>query len=143
MDKDIPNDIRLTTEEVKQLYEGDQELTDEQIETIKDFMALAAVIAYEGLTKKTLVLNNPEQKDGTWTPNPIYVILKNGLNPSALVGYIAKKRFICVSVICGKASFPDQRIDFELLSAGRRRVSFSAQNQAVSHQNHSGGFLVL
>ena len=65
MDKDIPNDIRLTTEEVKQLYEGDQELTDEQIETIKDFMALAAVIAYEGLTKKTLVLNNPEQKDGT------------------------------------------------------------------------------
>ena len=48
------------------------------------------------------------------------------LNPSALVGYIAKKRFICVSVICGKASFPDQRIDLELLSAGRRRVSFSA-----------------
>jgi hypothetical protein len=48
------------------------------------------------------------------------------LKTSALVGYIAKKRFICVSVICGKASFPDQRIDLELLSAGRRRVSFSA-----------------
>ena len=51
---------------------------------------------------------------------------KNSLNPSALVGYLIKKRFLCVSVICGKASFPDQRIDLELLSAGRRRVSFSA-----------------
>ena len=61
------------------------------------------------------------------------------LKTSALVGYIANNRFICVSVICGKASFPDQRIDLELLSAGRRRVSFSALNQAVSHQKHSGG----
>ncbi len=49
-----------------------------------------------------------------------------GLKTSALVGYIANNRFICVSVICGKASFPDQRIDLQLLSAGRRRVSFSA-----------------
>ena len=50
------------------------------------------------------------------------------INPSALVGYVAKNRFLCVSVICGKASFPDQRIDLQLLSAGRRRVSFSAPN---------------
>lgn len=48
------------------------------------------------------------------------------LKTSALVGYIANNRFICVSIICGKASYPDQRIDLELLSAGRVRVSFSA-----------------
>jgi hypothetical protein len=49
------------------------------------------------------------------------------INPSALVGYVAKNRFLCVSVICGKASFPDQRIDFETTSGSEVRVSFSAQ----------------
>lgn len=46
MDIDIPEEGRLTTEEVRQLVEGGEQLTDEQVETIKDFMALAAVIAY-------------------------------------------------------------------------------------------------
>ena len=59
-------------------------------------------------------------------PKPL---LQRGLNPSALVAYNAKKCFICVSVICGKASFPDQRIDFEKVERSDNRVSFSAHNE--------------
>ena len=54
MDKDILNEGRLTTEEIRQYVEGGEKLTDEQIETINDFIALAAVITYEDLKKKAL-----------------------------------------------------------------------------------------
>lgn len=52
MDIDIPEEGRLTTEEVRQSVEGGENLTDEQVETIKDFMALAVVITYEALKKE-------------------------------------------------------------------------------------------
>lgn len=51
------DDIRLTTDEIKKYCKFN--LTDEQIEVVKDFMALAAVITYEGLKKK-LGLSNGE-----------------------------------------------------------------------------------
>ncbi len=54
MDIDLPEEGRLTAEEIRQLVEGGENLTDEQVETIKDFIALAAVIAYEGLKKEAL-----------------------------------------------------------------------------------------
>lgn len=54
MDIDLPEEGRLTAEEIRQLVEGGENLTDEQIETINDFIALAAVIAYEGLKKEAL-----------------------------------------------------------------------------------------
>ena len=65
MDIDNPNEGRLTTEEINQLVEGSENLTDEQIETIKDFVSLAAVIAYGGLKKEALGLNSREQEDAT------------------------------------------------------------------------------
>lgn len=54
MDEDILKESPLTTEEIRQCVEGGEKLTDEQIETIKDFIALAAVITYEDLKKKAL-----------------------------------------------------------------------------------------
>lgn len=57
MDIDIPEEGRLTTEEVRQSVEGGELLTDEQVETIKDFVSLVAVIAYEGLKKEALGKN--------------------------------------------------------------------------------------
>ena len=48
----MEDEYRLTTEEVRQNYDGDQELTDEQVEMIKDFVQLAAVITYEGALKE-------------------------------------------------------------------------------------------
>ena len=54
MDEDILKESPLTTEEIRQYVEGGEKLTDEQIETIKDFIALAAVITYEDLKKKAL-----------------------------------------------------------------------------------------
>ena len=65
MDIDLPEEGRLTTEEVRQSIEGGENLTDEQIETINDFIALAAVIAYEGLKREVLALNSQEQMDET------------------------------------------------------------------------------
>ena len=52
MDIDLPEEGRLTREEIRQSIEGGENLTDEQVETIKDFVSLAAVIAYEGLKKE-------------------------------------------------------------------------------------------
>ena len=43
-------DIRLTPEEVRQYVK--QDLTDEQAEMLRDFLAQYAVIVYEGFTKK-------------------------------------------------------------------------------------------
>ena len=43
-------DIRLSTEEIRNLYKGD--LTDEQVEQLKDFLALYAVIVYEAASKQ-------------------------------------------------------------------------------------------
>ena len=63
MDIDLPEEGRLTAEEIRQLVKGGEKLTDEQVETIKDFITLAAVITYEGLKKETLGLNNQEQND--------------------------------------------------------------------------------
>ena len=57
MDIDLPEEGRLTTEEVRQSVEGGELLTDEQVETIKDFVSLVAVIAYEGLKKEALGKN--------------------------------------------------------------------------------------
>jgi hypothetical protein len=57
MDIDLPEEGRLTAEEIRQLVKGGEKLTDEQIETINDFIALAAVIAYEGLKKEALGKN--------------------------------------------------------------------------------------
>ena len=57
MDIDIPEEGRLTREEIRQLVKGGEKLTDEQIETFNDFVALAAVIAYEGLKKEALGKN--------------------------------------------------------------------------------------
>lgn len=48
----ILEDGRLTNEEIKSCYGGKEILTEEQMETIRDFMALAAVIAYEGLLQE-------------------------------------------------------------------------------------------
>ena len=70
MDIDLPEEGRLTAEEIRQLVKGGEKLTDEQIETINDFIALAAVIAYEGLKREVLGLNSQEQMDETWTPSP-------------------------------------------------------------------------
>ena len=61
MDIDLPEEGRLTAEEIRQLVKGGEKLTDEQIETINDFIALAAVIAYEGLKREVLGLNSQEQ----------------------------------------------------------------------------------
>ena len=57
MDIDLPEEGRLTAEEVRQLVEGGEKLTDEQIETFNDFVALAAVITYEALKKEALGKN--------------------------------------------------------------------------------------
>lgn len=57
MDIDLPEEGRLTAEEIRQLVKGGEKLTDEQVETIKDFITLAAVIAYEGLKKEALGKN--------------------------------------------------------------------------------------
>ena len=65
MDIDLPEEGRLTAEEIRQLVKGGEKLTDEQIETINDFIALAAVIAYEGLKREVLGLNSQEQMDET------------------------------------------------------------------------------
>ena len=65
MDIDIPEEGRLTTEEVRQSVEGGENLTDEQVETIKDFVSLVAVITYEALKKEAQDLNNREQKHAT------------------------------------------------------------------------------
>ncbi len=46
----VAEDGRLTSEEILSCYEGT--LNEEQIEIIKDFMALAAVITYEGLVQQ-------------------------------------------------------------------------------------------
>ncbi len=46
----VEDDIRLTNEEICSCYEGT--LTEEQMEVIKDFMAAAAVITYEGLLQR-------------------------------------------------------------------------------------------
>lgn len=62
MDIDIPEEGRLTREEVRQLVEGGEQLTDEQIDTFNDFVALAAVIAYEGLKKEALGKNTEGSK---------------------------------------------------------------------------------
>jgi len=43
-------DIRLTTEEIRKLYKGD--LTVEQIEQLRDFLALYSVIIYEAAQKE-------------------------------------------------------------------------------------------
>ena len=43
----VEEDIRLSTEEIKKFIK--EPLTDKQIEIIKYFMALAAVITYEGI----------------------------------------------------------------------------------------------
>ena len=51
---DIPEEGRLTAEEVWQLVEGGEKLTDEQIEAFNDFVALAAVITYDALKKEAL-----------------------------------------------------------------------------------------
>ena len=51
---DIPEEGRLTTEEVRQNVEGGEKLTDEQIEAFNDFVALAAVITYDALKKEAL-----------------------------------------------------------------------------------------
>lgn len=48
----IPEDGRLTNEEILSCYEGKEPPTEEQMEIIKDFVALAAVIAYEGLLQE-------------------------------------------------------------------------------------------
>ena len=50
-------DYRLTDDEINSCFNGT--LTKEQREIIKDFMALATVIAYEGLVQK-----NKEQVKG-------------------------------------------------------------------------------
>ena len=47
----VEDDLRLTNEEILSCYEGDEVLTEEQMDIIKDFVALAAVITYEGLAK--------------------------------------------------------------------------------------------
>lgn len=65
MDIDLPEEGRLTAEEIRKLVKGGEKLTDEQIETINDFIALAAVIAYEGLKREVLGLNSQEQMDET------------------------------------------------------------------------------
>ena len=46
----VEDDIRLTNEEICSCYEGT--LTEEQMEVIKDFMAAAAIITYEGLLQR-------------------------------------------------------------------------------------------
>jgi len=43
-------DISLTAEEVRGSI--DKDLTDEQVETIRDFLALSAVITYEDYSKR-------------------------------------------------------------------------------------------
>ena len=45
----VEDDLRLTNDEILSCYDGDETLTEEQMEIIKDFVALAAVITYEGL----------------------------------------------------------------------------------------------
>ena len=63
----VVDDIRLTTDEIKKYCKFNLadvlglliRRSDEQIEVVKDFMALAAVITYEGLKKK-LGLSNGE-----------------------------------------------------------------------------------
>ena len=47
-------DIRLTPEEIRRLYKGN--LTDEEVEQLRDFLALYATIVYEAAIKE----NNPE-----------------------------------------------------------------------------------
>ena len=54
MDIDLPEEGRLTAEEIRKLVKGGEKLTEEQIETINDFIAPVAVIAYEGLKKRAL-----------------------------------------------------------------------------------------
>lgn len=47
----IPEDGRLTYEEILECFEGKEPPTKEQMDIFNDFVALAAVIAYEGLLK--------------------------------------------------------------------------------------------
>ena len=47
----VEDDLRLTNDEILSCYDGDETLTEEQMEIIKDFVALAAVITYEGLVQ--------------------------------------------------------------------------------------------
>ena len=49
----VEDDLRLTNDEILSCYDGDETLTEEQMEIIKDFVALAAVITYEGLLQKS------------------------------------------------------------------------------------------
>ena len=53
----IPEDGSLTNEEILSCLDEGETLTNEQMEVIKDFMALAAVIAYEGLLQENNRLN--------------------------------------------------------------------------------------
>lgn len=46
----MEEDIRLSPEEIRRLVK--QDLTDEQVEQLRDFLALYAVITYEGLQEK-------------------------------------------------------------------------------------------
>ena len=47
----VEDDLRLTNDEILSCYDGNETLTEEQMEIIKDFVALAAVITYEGLVQ--------------------------------------------------------------------------------------------
>ena len=46
----MEEDIRLSPEEIRRLVK--QDLTDEQVEQLREFLALYAVITYEGLQEK-------------------------------------------------------------------------------------------
>lgn len=48
----IPEDGRLTYEEILNCFEGTEPPTQEQMDIFNDFVALAAVIAYEGLLQE-------------------------------------------------------------------------------------------
>ena len=50
----VEDDLRLTNDEIVSCYNGDETLTEEQMEIIKDFVALAAVITYQGLLQKSM-----------------------------------------------------------------------------------------
>ena len=54
----IPEDGRLTNEEILSCYEGKEPPTQEQMDIFNDFVALAAVIAYEGLLQENRGITN-------------------------------------------------------------------------------------
>lgn len=66
----MEDEYRLTTEEVRQNYDGDQELTDEQVEIIKDFIQLAAVITYEGALKEQVREKKADLHNAASSPDP-------------------------------------------------------------------------